>query len=234
MSNGADGRRWLPLALLLAAACLVYATGLHRSLSLDVLRIHRAQLQELVAAHPFAAPLAYVAVYAAAIALAVPGALVLTLSGGFLFGPWLGGSLAVLGATLGAILVFLIARSSMGASLRARAGPWLRRLEAGFREDAFSYLLVLRLIPLFPFWLVNLVPAFLGVPLRTFALATLIGIAPASLIFASVGNGLGAVLDRGEEPDLGLVLEPSILLPLLGLAALALLPALYRRYRRGA
>lgn len=234
MSGGAASaaRRWLPLALLLLALAAVYATGLHRQLSLATLRHHRGALQALVAAHPFAAPLAYAAVYAAATALSLPGAVFLTLAGGFLFGTWLGGLWTVLGATTGAILVFLIARSAVGGSLRARAGPWLRRLEAGFRADAFRYLLALRLIPLAPFWLVNLVPAFLGVPLRTYALATLLGIVPASLVYAGVGSGLGMILDRGEEPDLGLVLEPRVLLPLLGLAALALLPVAYRRRRR--
>jgi uncharacterized membrane protein YdjX (TVP38/TMEM64 family) len=226
-------RRWLPLALLLAALAAVYATGLHRHLSLGTLKSHRDALQGFVAAHPLTAPLAYTLVYAAAVALSVPGGLVLTLAGGFLFGTWLGAGWAVLGATTGAVAVFLIARSAIGSSLRRRAGPWLQKLEAGFRADAFHYLLVLRLIPLLPFWLVNLVPAFLGVPVRTFALATLLGIIPATLVFASVGNGLGAILDRGQEPDLGLILEPPVLLPLLGLAVLALLPVIYRRWRGG-
>lgn len=224
-------RRWLPLALLVAALLGVYASGLHRHLSLATLQTQRDALQAFVAAHPLAAPLAYVLAYAAAVALSLPGALFLTLAGGFLFGPWLGGLLAVLGATAGAVLVFLIARTAVGSSLRRRAGPWLQRMEAGFQADAFHYLLVLRLIPLFPFWLVNLVPALLGVPVRTFALATFLGIIPATFVYASVGNGLGAILDRGQEPDLKLVLEPQVLLPLLGLAALALLPVLYRRWK---
>lgn len=224
-------RRWLPLALLVAALLGVYASGLHRHLSLATLQTQRDALQAFVAVHPLAAPLAYVLAYAAAVALSLPGALFLTLAGGFLFGPWLGGLLAVLGATAGAVLVFLIARTAVGSSLRRRAGPWLQRMEAGFQADAFHYLLVLRLIPLFPFWLVNLVPALLGVPVRTFALATFLGIIPATFVYASVGNGLGAILDRGQEPDLKLVLEPQVLLPLLGLAALALLPVLYRRWK---
>jgi uncharacterized membrane protein YdjX (TVP38/TMEM64 family) len=104
-------------------------------------------------------------------------------------------------------------------------------MEAGFRENAFNYLLVLRLIPLFPFWLVNLVPAFLGVPLRTYVVATLLGIIPGSLVYASVGNGLGVVFDQGDTPDLGIIFKPAILGPILGLAALALLPVVYRRYK---
>jgi uncharacterized membrane protein YdjX (TVP38/TMEM64 family) len=224
-------RRWLPLAGLVAVAVAVYATGLHRELSLAGLQQHRHALQDLVASYPLLAPLAFVAVYAAATALSLPGALFLTLSGGFLFGTWLGGLLSVVGATGGACALFLIARSSLGAALRERAGPWLQRLEAGFRRDAFSYLLVLRLVPLFPFWLVNLVPALLDVPLATFALATFLGIIPGGLVYAGVGSGLGTVLDRGGEPDLGLILEPHVILPLIGLAALALLPVLYRRWK---
>jgi uncharacterized membrane protein YdjX (TVP38/TMEM64 family) len=224
-------RRWLPLAVLVAVGVAVYASGLHHELSLASLQHRRGTLQALVAAHSLLAPLAFVAVYASAIALSLPGALFLTLAGGFLFGTWLGGSLSVVGATLGAVAVFLVARSSLGAALRERAGPWLQRLEAGFRRDALSYLLVLRLVPVFPFWLVNLVPAFLGVSLRNFALATFLGIIPGCLVYAGVGSGLGTLLDRDEQPDLHLILEPQVLLPLLGLAALALLPALYRRWQ---
>ncbi len=224
-------RRWLPLAVLVAVGVAVYASGLHHELSLAGLQHRRGTLQALVAAHSLLAPLAFVAVYASAIALSLPGALFLTLAGGFLFGTWLGGLLSVVGATLGAVAVFLVARSSLGAALRERAGPWLQRLEAGFRRDALSYLLVLRLVPVFPFWLVNLVPAFLGVSLRNFALATFLGIIPGCFVYAGVGSGLGTLLDRDEQPDLRLILEPQVLLPLLGLAALALLPALYRRWQ---
>ncbi|MDQ4136229.1 MAG: VTT domain-containing protein, partial [Pseudomonadota bacterium] len=169
--------------------------------------------------------------YAAVVALSVPGGAVMTIAGGFLFGLWLGTACVVVGATLGAVAVFLIAKTALGEPLRARAGPWLRRMEAGFRENAFNYLLVLRLIPLFPFWLVNLVPAFLGVPLGTYVLATFLGIVPGSLVYASVGSGLGAVFDRGETPDLGIVFEPQILGPIVGLAVLALLPVIYRKYK---
>jgi uncharacterized membrane protein YdjX (TVP38/TMEM64 family) len=225
----AAARRWLPVALLLAAIVAVYATGLQRELSLAGLQRHREALQGFVAARPLLAPVAFVALYVTATALSLPGALFLTLSGGFLFGTWLGGMLSVIGATAGAVALFLIARTSFGAVLRARAGPWLHRLETGLRRDAFSYLLVLRLVPLLPFWLVNLVSAVLDVPLGVFALATLLGIIPGALVYAGVGNGLGAVLDRGEEPDLSLILEPQVILPLLGLAAVAMVPVLYRR-----
>lgn len=224
-------RRLLPLALLLGLLSLVLATGAHEALGLETLRRHRHLLLELVAERPGLAASVYLLVYIAATALSIPGAIWLTLAGGFLFGTLLATVLVVIGATAGAALLFLIARTALGEPLRARAGPWLARMAEGFRADAFNYLLVLRLVPIFPFWLVNLVPALLGVRLSTFALATAIGIVPATLVYASVGAGLGAVLDRGEEPDLGLLLEPALLLPLLGLALLALLPVVWRRLR---
>jgi uncharacterized membrane protein YdjX (TVP38/TMEM64 family) len=227
-------RRLLPLGLLALALAVVLASGAHEALGFESLRRHRGALLDLVAARPVLAALLYLALYALAVALSVPGALVLTLAGGFLLGTVMATGLVVVGATLGAVLLFLVARSALGEPLRARAGPWLARMADGFNRDAFSYLLVLRLVPIFPFWLVNLVPALLGVPLSTFALATAIGIVPGSLVYASVGAGLGAVFDAGGEPDLGLILEPRVLLPLLGLAALALLPIAWRRLKGGA
>jgi uncharacterized membrane protein YdjX (TVP38/TMEM64 family) len=162
-------------------------------------------------------------------AFSIPGGALATIVGGYLFGLWLGVAASVVGATLGAMAVFLAARTALGELLRAKAGGALRRMEEGFRRNAFSYLLVLRLVPVFPFWLVNLVPAFCGVSLRTYALATLIGIIPGSFVFVSVGSGLGALLDRGETPDLKIIFQWKFLLPILGLALLALLPVIVRK-----
>jgi uncharacterized membrane protein YdjX (TVP38/TMEM64 family) len=224
-------RRLVPLAVLLAAIGAFFAFGLHHYLSFESLRQHREQLLELVQQHPWLAPLAFIGVYAAVIALSVPGGAVLTIAGGFLFGILAGTMYVVVAATAGATIVFLIAKTALGDALRAKAGPRIRRMEEGFREDAFSYLLFLRLIPVFPFWLVNIVPAFLGVAVGTFVLGTLIGIIPGSLVFASVGNGLGAVFDAGETPDLGIIFKPAIIVPIVGLALLALLPIVYRKFK---
>ncbi len=229
--RGSALKRFLPLAALAAAVVIFFALGLDDYVSFEALRENRQRLLDFVAAHPLLAPLAFVVVYAAVVALSVPGGAVMTIAGGFLFGLWLGAIYAVIGATLGATAVFLIAKTALGDALRARAGPWMRRMEAGFRENAFSYLLVLRLIPIFPFWLVNLVPAFLGVPLGTYVLATFLGIIPGGLVYASVGNGLGVVFDQGGTPDLGIIFRPAILGPILGLAVLALLPVFYRKYK---
>jgi uncharacterized membrane protein YdjX (TVP38/TMEM64 family) len=224
-------KRFLPLAILLLAIVAAFALGLDDYLSLDQLERHRAQLLDWVDRHPGSAPLAFMLIYAAAVALSIPGGAILTMTGGFLFGVVAGTCYVVIAATVGATIVFLIARTALGDSLRRKAGPGVRRMEAGFRENALNYLLFLRLIPLFPFWLVNLVPALLGVPLTTYVAATLLGIIPGGLVYASVGNGLGALFDAGGRPDLGIIFEPEIILPILGLAVLAILPVAYKKIR---
>jgi uncharacterized membrane protein YdjX (TVP38/TMEM64 family) len=135
------------------------------------------------------------AIYVAVVALSLPGALIMTLSGGLLFGWQLGVPATVVSATIGACLVFLIVRTSFGSSLADKAGPFVARLRDGFRANALSYLLFLRLVPLFPFFIVNIVPALLGVSLRTFAIGTLVGIVPGSLAYTLVGAGLGSVVE---------------------------------------
>jgi len=224
--------RFLPLIALAGGLAAFFAFGLQRYVTFEALAHHREALLQWVARHPVSAPIAYTAVYVLAVAFSVPGGALLTLTGGFLFGVIGGTACALIGATIGATAVFLAARTAFGDLLRAKAGSALQRMEEGFRRDAFSYLLALRLVPVFPFFLVNLVPAFLGVRLRTYVAATAIGIIPATFVFASVGNGLGAVFDAGDKPDvLGLLLTAPVLLPILGLAALALIPVVYRRLK---
>jgi len=225
-------RRLLPVILLAATALVVYWSGLHRYVTFRAFVEHREWITAEVADLGLWAPLAFVAVYAVSAAISIPGALFLSVLGGFLFGTILGSVCDLAGATLGGTIVFLVARTSFADVLRRRAGPFMRKLEAGFRENAASYLLVLRLVPLFPFWLVNLVPAFFGVRLRVFVLCTFFGMIPAAVIYAGIGAGLGEMLDRGEAPDLGTVFEPRVLLPMLGLALLAITPALYRHWKR--
>src|SRR6476660_651130 len=169
-------KRLWPLLLLLAAMALVFAMGWHRYLTLQELVERREAFRTSIAGHALLAILAFMAIYTATVALSLPGAAVLTLAGGFLFGWFWGGLASMIAATIGAIIVFLIARSALGETLAARVGPWLSKLRQGFQEDAFNYLLFLRLVPVFPFWLVNLAPALLGVSLWTYTLATVIGI----------------------------------------------------------
>lgn len=221
--------RLLPLVVLVAGLVAFFALGLQHDLTFEALARHREALLAWVAGHRLIAPVVYMLVYVLAVAFSVPGGIWLTIGGGFLFGTVAGGIYTVISATLGATALFLAARTAFGDLLRARAGSALQRMEEGFRRDAFNYLLVLRLVPLFPFFLVNLVPAFLGVRLRTYVTATALGIIPATFVFASVGNGLGAVFDAGDKPHL---LTVPVLLPLLGLALLALIPVVYRSVKR--
>ncbi|HKF72668.1 MAG TPA: TVP38/TMEM64 family protein [Stellaceae bacterium] len=225
-------KRWLPLAVLVAAGIAAWLSGAHRYVSFHALEAHREWILAQVAALGVWAPLAFIALYATVAALSIPGATIMTLSGGFLFGTVLGTLFNVLGATIGATLVFLVARSAFGEVLHRRAGPFLKKVEEGFRRDAVSYLLVLRLVPLFPFWLVNLVPALFGMSLGAYVLCTFFGILPGAVVYTSVGGGLGEFLDRGEKPDLHLVFQRHILLPLIGLGLLALVPVAYKRWKR--
>ena len=226
--NPLSARRLLPLGLLVAAGIAFVAVGGRHYLSFAALAENRDWLCSLVQHWGLVAGFVYIAVYASLVALSVPGGAVLTIAGGFLFGTWLGALYAVVGATLGATGIFLAARAGLGG-LAQRAGPVVGRLEAGFRADAFNYLLVLRLVFIVPFWLVNLVPALVGVRLSTFIVATFLGIIPGTFVYASLGNGLGSVV---EEPGLGVLLRPSVLGPIIGLAVLALLPVGYKRWRR--
>lgn len=225
-------RRFWPLLVLAAALAVFFALDLDRYCSIDAVRDNRDALVALVARHEVLAAVAYVTVYALFVAFSLPAATLLTLLAGFLFGTVSGTLIVVTGATAGAVAVFLAARHMCQDALRRRAGPWLARMQGGFNENAVSYMLVLRLVPVFPFFVVNIVPALLGVSLRVFVLTTLVGIVPGSLVYVSVGNGLGALFDKGGTPDLGLIFDAEILLPLLGLAALSLLPVAYKAWKR--
>jgi uncharacterized membrane protein YdjX (TVP38/TMEM64 family) len=216
-----DRRVWMGLGVLGLIVAL-RATGLSDHLSLATLAAHRDALAGFVAANWVLAALAYVAVYVAAVAFSVPGAIFLTLSGGLLFGAAGGTALTVAGATIGATLVFLFARRLFGADALDRLGPKARALGEGIRRNAASYLLVLRLVPLFPFALVNLVPAFVGVRLPTYFVTTALGILPGTAVFSLAGAGLGDVLAMGGAFDPRAVLTPQILGALVGLAALSL------------
>jgi uncharacterized membrane protein YdjX (TVP38/TMEM64 family) len=224
-------RRLIPAAILLLGLALFLLLGLERYFSFEMLGRHHAVLAVWVGEHVVLAALLYALTYALVVAFSLPIAILVTPVGGFLFGVTMGALLSVIGATLGSIAVFLAARTAFYDLFQARAGAALAKLEDGFRRDSFNYLLFLRLVPVFPFWLVNIVPALLGMKLGPYTLATVIGIIPGAIVYSSVGSGLGMVIDRGEAPDLGIIFEWRILLPLLGLALLALVPVLYTHLR---
>lgn len=224
--------RFAPLAALVLGLAIFLVLGGRHWLDLEVLAAHREALIAFTRdTGALASASIYMAIYAIAVAVSLPGATVLTLAGGFLFGTLLGSVYAVTGATLGACAVFLAARSAVGGALRNRAGPRLARLADGFRRDAFHYMLFLRLVPVFPFWLVNLAPAVLGVPFATYALATLIGIVPGAVVYASLGAGTGSVVAAGDGLNRAALMSWDIVLPMVGLGLLSLLPLAARRLR---
>lgn len=225
-------RKLLPVAVLIVGLVIVWASGVLDLLSFDTLRENRDVLQGLVADNPVSSILIFMGLYIVSVALSLPVGSVLTITGGFLFGSFLATTYVVLAATIGATIVYLAARYAFYDLMRAKAGNAVRKMEEGFAENAFSYLMVLRLIPIFPFWLVNLVPALLGVKLRSFVFGTMIGIIPGTFVYASIGDGLGALFDQGKTPDLGIIFEPRILTPIIGLAVLAMLPVAYKKLRQ--
>ena len=244
-------RRVVVLLVLVAATAAIYYANSRESL-LEALVRHREVIDAFVTDHTVKAVLAYIGLYILTVALSVPGATFLTVTSGFLFGVGIGAAASVVGATLGATVIFLIARTAFGEPLLACAGARARELARGFRADAFSYLLFLRLVPVFPFFLVNLVPAFAGVRLVPFIAATALGVIPASVVFALAGTGLDSIIaarQRVYEDCLARgvggcslrfnthdVVTPEFMTALAGLAVLALLPVAvkYLRARRRA
>lgn len=240
-------RRFAPLLVILVLMGIVFAMGWHRYLSLESLVHHRATLSAFVASNAIAACALYVAVYIGVTALSLPGAIFLTISGGILFGGLVGGMATIVSATIGATIIFLVASSAFGEILVRRAGPLLTRLAEGFRENAFSYLLLLRLVPLFPFWVVNLAPALCGVPLSTFVFATMLGIIPGTFAYAFFGAGLDSVIASQEAAynacmaagradckldfDLQTAVTPQLAAALGGLALVALIPIIVKKVR---
>jgi len=218
-------RRFAPLGVILAVLATGLLMGWHQYLTLDYLADARAALKSTAADYGWLAALAYVCVYAVAVSVAFPATWLLTLAGGFLYGVWIGGLLAALGATIGATVLFWAAQTAFGEGLRSRVAGFAGKVARGFEANAFSYLLALRLAPVFPFSAINILPALFKVPLPTYVGATLLGILPGALVYASIGQGLETVLAEAAASDrpvgVGDLITPGITLGLLGLAILA-------------
>ncbi len=227
-------RRFAPIAALVVIAALILLTGAADYLRLDALQANEAALRAFVAERLILALAIFIVAYAVATAISIPGGLILTLAGGFLFGTWLGGAATVIGATTGAMMVFYAVRTSFGESLRRRAeasGGRLKTIIDGVAAGAFGYILTLRLIPVMPFWFVNVAAGLAHAPTGAYTLATLIGIVPATFIYSGIGAGIGELVARGETPDLRAILAPQILLPLIALGVLTLGTTIYRQRR---
>lgn len=218
-------KRAAPALIIAAALATFFAFGLHRYFTLDTLRDNRDALSAWVDNDPVRAMAIFAAVYAAAVAISFPGASILTIFGGFLFGLWLGAPLIVVAATVGATIVFLASKTALGGVLGKRAGGFAKRMEDGFRQGELSYMFILRLAPVFPFWGVNIAAGLLGVSLRNFLIGTFFGIIPGSFVYASIGAAAGSAFDAGEDLTLsGVLFKPETLIPIVGLIVLALIP----------
>ena len=221
--------RFGPLLALFLGLSLYFLFDLSSYLSFSVIKSHHLQLVEHVNNNRFFSALVYVISYTALVSFSLPGGTMMTILGGFLFGPMAGALLAVIGATLGANIIFLAARYAFSDWFLPRAGSAIFKMREGFKANALSYLFFLRLVPIFPFFLVNLAPAFLGVKFSTYLMGTFIGIMPGTLIYAFVGDGLGAIIKVDANVDLDIIFAPRFLFPLIGLGVLALVPIIWRR-----
>ncbi|WP_246657533.1 TVP38/TMEM64 family protein [Cohaesibacter sp. CAU 1516] len=202
-------KKWGPLIAIGGLMAFGFSQGWHHYLSLDSLVRHREWLASQVSAHYGLMLGGYMLAYILAVALSFPGASFLTIAGGLLFGWAIGGAATVLAATVGASVIFLATRSAFGASLRARAGGFVDRFSEGFRDNAFSYLLFLRLVPVFPFWLINVVPALFNVRLGVYFLATLVGILPGTFAYAFIGAGLDSIIAAQKAANPACATDPN-------------------------
>jgi len=220
-------RLW-PILVLIGGLIIFVSLDGSKYLTLESLRLYRADLETYVANYTIITLIIFAVAYVFVVVFSLPGASVMTVTAGFLFGVVIGTGLAVVSATAGATGIFLVAKTTLGDPLRARAGSSLKKMELGFNENAFSYLLILRLVPLFPFFLINLVPAFLGVNLRIYVSATAIGIIPGTFVYAQVGAGLDSILVGDEKLSIATIFSGDVLAALIGLAILCALPIFYK------
>ncbi|MCL5272567.1 MAG: VTT domain-containing protein [Gammaproteobacteria bacterium] len=224
-------RRIWPLLFLLLLLIILFYFNVNQYLTFSSLQAHHQQLISWTNDHYLSAVLLFMVSYILCVAASVPGAIILTLTGGLLFGLLWGTFFVVISATIGSIIIFLTVKYAFSDLVAQRASGWVKKMRKGFKHNAFSYLLVLRLMPVFPFWVINIVPALLGVKARTFITATFLGIIPGSLIYASVGNSLNHLFEQGQTPDLKVIFSPELFLPLSGLALLSLMPVFYKKFK---
>lgn len=223
----------LPLIAILIVAA-VGAFTLRDYLSFETLRDNREALLAFRDANYVLTVGVFMLAYIVIVAFSLPGATIATLTGGFLFATFPGALFNVTAATIGAVLIFLAARWGLGEKLAAKmegSEGAVKKIKDGIDENQWSMLFLIRLVPAVPFFVANLVPALVGVPLRRFVISTFFGIIPGGVVYTSVGAGLGEVFERGETPNLGIIFEPQILLPILGLCALAALPIVIKAIR---
>lgn len=223
----------LPL-LVIGMVAVIGAVTLRDYLTFETLRDNREALIAFRDANYLATAAAFIAIYVVIVAFSLPGATIATLTGGFLFATFPGALFNITGATLGAVAIFSAAQWGFGDRLAEKmdaSDGFMKKFKASIDKNQWEALFLLRLVPAVPFFVANLAPAFVGVPLWRFAVSTFLGIIPGAVVYTSVGAGLGDVFARGETPDLGIIFEPQIILPILGLCALAALPIIVKALR---
>lgn len=225
MKNSALLIKLLVLALFVGGMVLFFALGGQKYLNLETLKANRDALIQYADQHYVAAVVIGFLIYTISTALSFPGGLILSLAMGLVFGKWAGTLLIVLAATLGAALVFLATRYLFADLARKKIGGLAQKINEGFTQDAFNYLLFLRLVPLFPFWLVNLAPAFTNVSLKTYVTATAIGILPGTFVFANLGQSLGRISSTKD------LLTPGTIGAFVMLGVFSLIPVLYKKFK---
>lgn len=222
--------RYIPILIILTLLLIFYFTGVLDYLSFEQIKKNRDWLKEGVQAHPYIAPLLYIIFYIIITTLSVPVDVFLAMLGGFLFPQPYCTIFACIGAAIGANFLFLATRTAFGNFLKERASPFIIKIESGFQENASYYLLFLRLVPIFPFWLVNITPAFLGIPFSTFAWTTILGIIPAAFAFTEAGTGLGEIFDSGQQITMNTILNHEMKIALVALGAFALIPVIIKSF----
>ena len=232
-TKGFSLKRMLPFAVIILMAVLGFVF-LKDYLSFEKLAENQEALKAWRDGNFILASLAFVAVYVVIVAFSLPGAAIASLTGGFLFGVVTGSVYNIAAATMGATAIFMAARMGFGETLSAKMDSSkgaVKALKDGLKEDEVSYLLIMRLVPAVPFFVANLVPALVGVNLKRFIWTTFVGIIPGGVVYTWVGAGLSEVFARGETPNLGIIFEIQVLGPLLGLAALAMLPIAIKKIK---
>ncbi|MGF1462580.1 MAG: TVP38/TMEM64 family protein [Maricaulaceae bacterium] len=248
--------RLAPVAVLVALVGIFFLNGWHNELALERLVVHQANFESFIAENLFVSVGAFIVAYITLTALSIPGASIMTILGGVFFGLWVGTISVLIGATIGATVIFMVVRTALGDALAKKAGGFIKKLEQGFREDELSYMFILRLVPLFPFFVVNIAAGVLGVKLRNYVIASFIGMAPATFVYVSIGNTTKNILQlliesgacndakkaaeaAGEtftevcaNPLAGALAQPSAYVPIIGLIVLSLIPIAYKRMKR--
>lgn len=219
------------MALIIILMIVAYASGVTHYFTFETLKERHIAIQDFVSRHAVLTPVLFILIYIISSALSLPIGIFLSLLGGYLFSqPW-STLCVVVGATIGATCIFLAAKTALGDFLRKKAGPFLKKMEKGFQKNATSYLLFLRLVPIFPFWLVNLAPAFFGIKLRTFIWTTFVGIIPGAFVFTQAGDAISAILNTQGEISIDAIFNIQVKIALIALGIFALIPILIKKIR---